>query len=101
MKRIALTFSALILLGGCTIAHPMGPDIVEEDPEEVCELVTTLEVIRTGNVYITNELEIHRDRLGLDCRRVMIREEWMVIGGIAWLWTFETWECYDCPDEVI
>ncbi len=96
MKRLSLVLLSLILLGGCTI-EVLGPPI--EKDGELCELVVTLEVVRQGNVYLTNELDIHKNKMGLDCRRVFVREEWVRLQqGLLLLFTYETWECYDCPE---
>ena len=95
MKRIALVFLSLVLLGGCTTLSPMAL----EDPGEQCELIVTLEVVKVANEYLTNELDIHQNKMELDCRRVAIREEWIRLReGILLLFTYETWECYDCPE---
>ncbi len=86
----------LLTIAGCdvTVLAP-EEEVCEEDP---CELVVTIRVVRAGNTYWTNELDVQDNKLAFDCRRVLIEEEWVIIGGIAWLFSYETWDCYDCPD---
>jgi len=92
----------MLSIGACTIALPTAPEIEEND--ELCELFITLEVVRLGTTgeYWSNELDIFDNRLGLDCRRVAIREEWFRVGdNVSWLLVYETWDCYSCPDTVV
>ncbi len=93
--KLLITLTAL-LLTACS-----SPTAIVEDEEEQCVLFITLEVIRSGNTYWTNELDIFDNQLELDCRRVKIREDWVQVAeGILWLFVWETWDCYECPDGV-
>lgn len=96
LTKAALGVVLLLAMVGCevTVLAP-EEEVCEEDP---CELVVVLEVVRAGNTYWTNELDIWDNKLGFDCRRVRIVEKWESTSVGLLLFTHETWECYDCPD---
>lgn len=108
MQRMTLTqrpafrvvwIALLLAVAGCDVTV-LGPEPEEECDEEPCELVMVLRVIRTGNTYVTNELDIWDNKLAFDCRRTLIDEQFVIIGNVALTWTKETWECYRCPNLV-
>ena len=97
MMVFRYTLAVLLLtMAGChiTVLAP-EEEVCEEDP---CELVMVLDVVRAGNTYWTNELDISDNKLGFDWRRVRIVEKWESTSVGLLLFTHETWECYDCPD---
>lgn len=96
-----LALGLVLVLAGCGdtfITNIFAPE-EEIAEDETCPLVyKTLEVIRAGNIYLTNELEIARDpnRGNWDCILVKVVEKWESIANILWLFTHETWECSKC-----
>jgi len=97
VKRLALVFLSLILLGGCTI-EVLAPEHEHSDEEEP---FITLRVVRSTNTYWTEELDIFDNRLALDCIRTLIWEDWLQVAeGQIWLFTYEWWDCFSHPDVV-
>lgn len=95
----AVGVALLLTLAACdiTVLAPEDEEVCEEEP---CELVMVLDVVRAGNEYWTNELDIWDNKLAFDCRRVRIVEKWETVGTTLLLFTHEQWDCYDCPDTV-
>lgn len=104
MKLFFGALIAAILLGGCTfevLAPEVSVDIIHEhDP--VREPFIELSVVRAGNVYWTNTLDIFDNRLSLECIRFKVREEMLLVSdGVLWMFTYEGWRCYVPEPEFV
>ena len=98
---IGALVAAVLLLGGCTV-EVLAPEVADtvHGHDEVREPFIELDVVRAGNTYWTNELDIWDNKLAFDCRRVSITEKWETTSICLILFSHEGWDCYDCPDVV-
>ena len=88
--------AAILLLGGCTV-EVLAPEVdIIHEHDEVREPFIELDVVRAGNTYWTNTLDIFDNRLALECIRFKVREQMHTVSALMILmFTYEGWKCYE------